>query len=228
MTTRPTCFSNDKMSKKPIKKRHVWICDICGRKFYNTHLQLNAHMKAHKKRQLKVNEQPVIINNLSFIKTENQSMYIKSEYNHKVDKMDIDEKPNISSEIDQFIQMNNKTIRCALDFKYKTDERCHPNQKQKTICIVSWLLHKIENGQPIQGNDIRNTFNLNELQTKHLWINLMSFVKQHALIDCINAFINSEMQRKDQCDISTLSQLFQCTPIHANHLIQDWLNANHT
>ena len=38
----------------------VWVCDICGREFFNNHLQLNAHMKTHKKREIKANEQPVI------------------------------------------------------------------------------------------------------------------------------------------------------------------------
>ena len=38
----------------------VWVCDICGREFFNNHLQLNAHMKTHKKREIKANEQPII------------------------------------------------------------------------------------------------------------------------------------------------------------------------
>ena len=32
----------------------VWVCDICGREFFNNHLQLNAHMKTHKKERLKL------------------------------------------------------------------------------------------------------------------------------------------------------------------------------
>eukprot|EP01083_Nonionella_stella_P032483 88939_1 len=38
----------------------VWVCDICGREFFNNHLQLNAHMKTHKKREIKASEQPII------------------------------------------------------------------------------------------------------------------------------------------------------------------------
>ena len=38
----------------------VWVCDICGREFFNNHLQLNAHMKTHKRRSIKAGEQPII------------------------------------------------------------------------------------------------------------------------------------------------------------------------
>ena len=41
----------------------VWVCDVCGREFFNNHLQLNAHMKTHKKREIKANEQPIIAKN---------------------------------------------------------------------------------------------------------------------------------------------------------------------
>ena len=38
----------------------VWVCDECGREFFNNHLQLNAHMKTHKNREIKAGEQPII------------------------------------------------------------------------------------------------------------------------------------------------------------------------
>lgn len=41
--------------------KEVWKCPFCPKVFSNNHLQLNAHMKTHKKKKIHRNEAPTII-----------------------------------------------------------------------------------------------------------------------------------------------------------------------
>eukprot|EP01084_Bolivina_argentea_P006763 12798_1 len=233
---------NKVKSKKQSDNMNVWVCMICGRKFFNNHLQLNAHMKTHKKRRLKANEQPIIKtdctnqcysikydkynqNNNSFfdIKHENNRIKIKNQYKIEIPiKKEMIDKYNKEIQTKQYSQMNNKrneTIRIALDFDCKI-------KRYENNSISSWIANKITNGQIINGNDIKQKFNLSDKQTKNIWMNMMSYLTIQTRLNAINAFINIEMEKNRKCDIITFSKLFNFPPNQAKSFINDWLNGN--
>ena len=52
----------------------------------------------------------------------------------------------------------------------------------------------------------------------------MLFIQHQTLSNCINAYINVEMERNGSVDTMQLSELFNCSKLYSNYFIQTWLN----
>ena len=196
-----------------LKKSVVYECKICHRKSYNTHLQLNAHMRTHKRRRIKPNEQP------SFISGEEKKIKVEEENICKIKQ----EEPYIVP-----IEVFNDIIRNALDFdveRIKQSKVCQIGENIRQQ-IIDYTKDKIKNGEVINCQSIQTLFGLTEAQIKSVWIALMDLVKKETLFFCIDAYLSNEMTVKgnlNHIDPSTLEQIFKCSQEEAFQIMSKWV-----
>ena len=196
-----------------LKKSVVYECKICHRKFYNTHLQLNAHMRTHKRRRIKPNEQPSITN------AEKKKIKVKEEKICKIKQ----EKPHIVP-----IEVFNEIIRNAMDFdveRIKQSKVCQIGENIRQQ-IIDYTKDKIKNGEVINCQSIQTLFGLTEPQIESLWSVLMDLVEKETFFYCIDAYLSNEMTVKgnlNHIDSSTLEQIFKCSQEEAFQILNKWV-----
>lgn len=142
------------------------------------------------------------------------------------------------------IENNKKTIKNGNPYKYNnmnqnsiislrtknnksnTESIYYKLNYDKTQKIKSYVLTKIENCKNINGKDIKEKFNLTENEIKSIWNNIIIFVNQVTLSNCICAYINVEMQTNGNIDINKFSKMFNYSLKDSKIIIEDWLNVN--